>query len=152
VRLGRGSGGLLDDVELLEAERWLESPDADEMGFDEALPELAVWSRAAIEQAEHEKETARQRELEAAQALAEAERQRAEEQAAASQRLRRRAVVLGVALVAAMVAVVVAVISNNKAERKTRQPGRRVLASWRRKLSRRSMRRRSVVFCWRWKL
>ena len=28
VRLGRGSGGLLDEAELPEAERWLASPDA----------------------------------------------------------------------------------------------------------------------------
>src|SRR5262249_19879658 len=38
VRLGRGDGGLLDEVELVEAERWLESPDASDMGSDETLP------------------------------------------------------------------------------------------------------------------
>jgi WD40 repeat protein len=78
VRLGRGSSGLLDREQLLEAEHWLASPEAAYLGFDPALPELAVFSRAAIEEAEHEKEAARQRELEQARALAVAERQRAE--------------------------------------------------------------------------
>jgi len=83
--LGHANGGLLDEVELLEAERWLQSPDADEMGFDQSLPELAVWSRAAIAQAAQEQEDMRRRELAQAQALAEEQTRRAEEQAAASQ-------------------------------------------------------------------
>ena len=33
VRLGRGSGGLLDEVELTEAERWLSSPDTTDLGY-----------------------------------------------------------------------------------------------------------------------
>jgi WD40 repeat protein len=60
---------------------------------------------SAREQAEVEsRELARQNELVQAQALANAERQRAEEQAAASQRLRRRAILLGLALVVAVLA------------------------------------------------
>jgi cell division protein FtsB len=51
VRLGQGSGGLLDEVELLEAERWLESPDGADLGYGEALPALAQASRAAQEEA-----------------------------------------------------------------------------------------------------
>ena len=81
VRLGRGSGGLLDEVELLEAERWLASPDAADLGYGEALPALVQASRVAIEEAEMEKESARQRELVQAQSLAEAERQRKKAQA-----------------------------------------------------------------------
>jgi WD40 repeat protein len=50
VRLGRGTGGLLDEVELLEAERWLESADAADLGADEALPALVEASRGAIEE------------------------------------------------------------------------------------------------------
>jgi WD40 repeat protein len=78
VRLGRGSSGLLDREQLLDAEHWLASPEAADLGFDPSLPELVVWSRAAIEEAELEQEAARQRELHQAQALAESERQRAE--------------------------------------------------------------------------
>ncbi len=51
VRLGRGHGGLLDDVELAETERWLAGPDAAELGFDPALAELSTASRAAIDRA-----------------------------------------------------------------------------------------------------
>ncbi|MDH7486283.1 MAG: SUMF1/EgtB/PvdO family nonheme iron enzyme [Anaerolineae bacterium] len=63
LRLGRGTGGLLDEVELLEAERWLASPDAADLGTGETLPALVQASRAAIAAAEREKEAARQREL-----------------------------------------------------------------------------------------
>ncbi len=63
VRLGRGSGGLLDEVELLEAERWLTSCDAAHLGRSEVLSILVQASRAAIEEAEREKEAACQREL-----------------------------------------------------------------------------------------
>jgi hypothetical protein len=80
ARLGGETGGLLDAVEVLEAERWLASPDAAEMGFDAALPELVKRSQAAIAAAEQEKEAARQRELAQAQALA--EEQRAQQNAA----------------------------------------------------------------------
>ena len=50
MRLGQGEGGLLDEVELLEAERWLKSGDAAELGTSEALPALVEASRAAQEE------------------------------------------------------------------------------------------------------
>ncbi len=84
VRLGRGRGGLLDEVELVEAEAWLDSPDAQELGYDAALADLVKTSRAAIEQAARAQDAARQRELEQAQALAAEQRKRAEEQAQAA--------------------------------------------------------------------
>jgi len=80
VWLGRGSGGQLDEVALLEAEHWLTGLDAVDLGYGEALPALVKASRAAIKHAEEEKEAARQRELTQAQALAEAERRRKEAQ------------------------------------------------------------------------
>ncbi len=75
VRLGRDRGGLLDEVELLEAERWLDSSDAAELGYDDDLAALVQASRRAIEAEKQEKEAARRRELEQAQALTEMERQ-----------------------------------------------------------------------------
>lgn len=75
VRLGRGEGGLLDPIELAEAERWLASSDAEDLGYDSALPELARFSRAMIEQGQYEREAVRQRELAQAQSLV-AEQQR----------------------------------------------------------------------------
>jgi WD40 repeat protein len=47
-RLGRGQGGLLDEAELAEAERWLTSPDAAELGYGEDLPALVAASRAEL--------------------------------------------------------------------------------------------------------
>jgi WD40 repeat protein len=64
ARLGRRNGGLLDDVELLEAERWLQSPDAADLGYDAALLEFIQASRS--EQAEwlvHQRQVARFRRL-----------------------------------------------------------------------------------------
>ena len=63
VRWGRGEGGLLDPVELAEAERWLASPDAADLGYGEGLPALAQASRAALAEAARRQEAARLREL-----------------------------------------------------------------------------------------
>ena len=63
VRLGKTTGGLLDEVELSEAERWLSSSDAIDLGYDESLSELVAASRNGIEQARCEKEAQEQREL-----------------------------------------------------------------------------------------
>src|SRR4051812_37500137 len=71
VRLGQGASGLLDAVELAEAETWLAGLDAVELGPSEALLSLVQASRAALERAQQEREAARQRELEQVQTLAE---------------------------------------------------------------------------------
>ncbi|WP_414586543.1 eIF2A-related protein [Scytonema sp. PCC 10023] len=63
VRLGKGNGGLLDEVELAEAQRWLKSADASELGVDQVLPELVQTSEWAIQEAKRQEEFARQREL-----------------------------------------------------------------------------------------
>jgi PAS domain S-box-containing protein len=54
MRLGCGRGGLLDDVELREAERWLESQDAKDLGIDDALLNLVDASRSAINASKQE--------------------------------------------------------------------------------------------------
>ncbi len=81
---------------------------------------------ASFEQEEHEaleREAQRQRELEAAQRLAETEKKRSAEQATAARRLRRRALFLaGAACLAALLAVaavLIAVTSNNNARQST---------------------------------
>jgi hypothetical protein len=79
VWLGGGAAGLLDEVQLAEAERWLSSAEAAYLGYDEALLDLVAASRAAIDQARHAEEEQRRRELEQAQALAEARRIQAEQ-------------------------------------------------------------------------
>jgi hypothetical protein len=49
ARLGRGSGGLLDADELPEADRWLQSPDAAELGIDSDVQDLVRASRDRLE-------------------------------------------------------------------------------------------------------
>jgi WD40 repeat protein len=49
-RLGRGEGGLLDEVELLEAERWVGSQVGSDLGHSEAVSELMTASRIAQEE------------------------------------------------------------------------------------------------------
>ena len=50
ARLGHGSGGLLDDVELVEAERYIDSPDAADLGIGHDLRRLVAASRAALDE------------------------------------------------------------------------------------------------------
>ena len=81
ARLGRKDGGLLDSAELPEAEHWLTSSDAAELGIDADIQALATASREAIDRDAREKERdarkkeeARERELKAAQDLIRAQR------------------------------------------------------------------------------
>ncbi len=60
VRLGWGSGGLLDEVELLEAERWLVSPDAADLGTSD---ELSALMQASEEAQERERRATRMRRI-----------------------------------------------------------------------------------------
>lgn len=62
-RLGQGSGGLLDEVELAEAQRWLKSPDATELGVDQKLTALVAFSERSIQEAKKQEEELKQREL-----------------------------------------------------------------------------------------
>ncbi|HEX7181502.1 MAG TPA: hypothetical protein VF756_06635 [Thermoanaerobaculia bacterium] len=71
-------GGLLDEIQLLEAERWLRTGSATVLGFHSELPALVAASREAIEETKRKQEEVRQRELEQVKQLAEAERRRAE--------------------------------------------------------------------------
>ncbi|MGA7733612.1 MAG: AAA family ATPase, partial [Chloroflexia bacterium] len=122
VRLGRGEGGLLDEAELSEAERWLQSPDATELGgISPDLHALVAASRTELEQRRQLEEAIRQRELEQALALAEEQRQRADEQAKSSRRLRSRAIGLAVVALLALVALVFAVVAATMAQTATTQ-------------------------------
>ena len=115
-RLGRDTGGLLDEAELPEAERWLASADAKDLGYSEALPALVRNSQRALQQAEREREDARQRELAQAQALAEEQRRHAEGQARAAAGLRRLATLLAGVFVVAVVAAAFAWWQGEKAQ------------------------------------
>jgi Novel STAND NTPase 1 len=80
IRLQR-RGGLLDEIEIKEAEQWLQGPDAAELGGQSAaLQDLLQASTKAIQEQKKQEEEARQRELEQARALAEEQQRFAEEQ------------------------------------------------------------------------
>ncbi len=110
-------GALYRGARLAQAVEWaLANPralSAQEQSFLEA-------SREAAEREQAEREAARERELEAAQKLAETERQRAEEQAKASARLRQRAVYLTLALGASIVLLLATVWLGQLANRNAR--------------------------------
>jgi WD40 repeat protein len=111
VRLGRSNGGLLDEVELLEAERWLASPDALELGYDAALITLVQESRRAIEDAKI------------------VERQRTEERIKANKRLRLLAVALSVVACVAVGASIMATREQQKAVQAAKRSLSRLLAA-----------------------
>lgn len=101
VRLGQGAGGLLDEIEYREAERWLDNPDVAELGYSPDLMEFIRTSRGAIDANNRQKEATQRRELKQAQALAAEQEQRANEQAQASKRFQRIAIgMVAVVLVA----------------------------------------------------
>jgi WD40 repeat protein len=58
VKRGRGSAGLFDAIELAEAERWIAGETAHELGYSDDLPRFLAASRAAIEEAERQKQLA----------------------------------------------------------------------------------------------
>ena len=69
IRLDR-KGGLLDEVEIKEAEQWLQGPDAVELGGQSvALQDLLQASVAAVQEQKKQAEDARQRRLSQAQSL-----------------------------------------------------------------------------------
>ncbi len=112
-RLGHDNEALYGGLRLAQALEWAESHLTDlnvvERGFLEA-------SKTRAEQEIAEREAQRQRELEAAQKLAEVERQRAEEHARLVQRLRHRAVILGVAFILAGLMTLVALALRQQAQ------------------------------------
>lgn len=117
-RLTDQGGGLLDEVELREAERWLESEDAAALGSQsDTLTRLIGASRAAITARQQADKEAQERELRQAQELAEEQRQRAEEQTRYVGQLRQRAVLLAGLLVLALIAATWAVIASQQSRR-----------------------------------
>jgi WD40 repeat protein len=110
----------LRDEPLSEAEKWAsEHPDEVSQVDREFLDaSLEVRTREEAERAAVERE--RQLKLEAAQKVAEAERLRAEEQAQAASRLRRRAFILAGVLIIAILMAGLAVVNQQAAKRNAR--------------------------------
>ncbi|NTU49877.1 MAG: CHAT domain-containing protein, partial [Desulfobulbaceae bacterium] len=140
VRLGCGRAGLLDDVEIGEAERWLESSVSVELGSSKDLSGLLQMSQTVIEEARQEREATQKREIKAAQALAEEQRKRAdaekreaEEQTQAANRLRTRNRIISavglIAVIAALVAVLFGFQSNQNLAQANQNAATAVAAS-----------------------
>ena len=121
VRLGLGSGGLLDDEQLPEAERWLASPDADDLGYSQALPKLVEASQQAIAEAEQAREANRRRELTQAQALA-------NEQRRAASRMKRSMIGLAAVMLIAVAAGIFAWLQSQQAQQAEQEAKRLVEA------------------------
>jgi WD40 repeat protein len=51
-RMGSGRGGLLDEIELAETDRWLASEEANDLGYQEALIRFIETSRQVLQAAE----------------------------------------------------------------------------------------------------
>lgn len=116
VRLGKGSGGLLDEAALPEAVYWLASADAQDLGFDATLPELVENSQKAIEASERANRETQEKELRQADALAEEQRQRIDEQGRAAGRMRRSMMGLAAVLLVAITAALFAWTQSQKAQ------------------------------------
>ncbi len=119
-------GALLRGAPLAEAENWFNQRRVD---LSEAERDFIQASLDWRERRAAEREAQRQRELEAAQKLAETERRRAEEQAQSAARLRQRALFLLGALVVAAVLAVVAVIFGQQARQNEKTAFSRELAA-----------------------
>jgi WD40 repeat protein/basic membrane lipoprotein Med (substrate-binding protein (PBP1-ABC) superfamily)/DNA-binding SARP family transcriptional activator len=124
--LGRDPGELYRGVRLAQAHEWAR-------GHDDLLnePERAFLraSQAREGEREAERKVQRQREIEAARQLAEAERRRAAEQEKANLRLRWFAVGLSVALVVALIAGGLALQQQRRAEAEAHLAASRELAA-----------------------
>ena len=111
ARRGHDPAELYRGARLVQAREWA-SANAEKLN----APEQA-FLEASIEQEQHdalEREAQRQRELEAAQKLAETEKARAQEQASSVKRLRQRGVFLAGALIVAVVAAIFAGVLANR--------------------------------------
>jgi WD40 repeat protein/DNA-binding SARP family transcriptional activator len=111
-RLERDPGTLYRGLRLGRALEWAKAHDPDLSPIERAFLDA---SQALAEQRSAEQEALRQREVEAAHKLAEAEGRRAEDQARAAARLRRRAFLLAGASILALVLAAVALLAFRQA-------------------------------------
>jgi WD40 repeat protein len=95
VRLSK-EGGLLDEVELAEAQRWLESPDAKDLGYDENLTELVQASQTAIQETKQLEEEAQRRELNLIRESLEQERKAKEQERKARKAAQTRNIIASI--------------------------------------------------------
>lgn len=123
VRLGSGDGGLLDEIELREAQGWSDDARNTELGTSVSLEQLLAASKRKIAAGEEAAEDARKERLFTLQKLAETETQRAEAEARKKRGFLWATIVslslFGVAVVAGILAV-----QQNKAALRNAQTAR----------------------------
>jgi WD40 repeat protein len=122
VRLGSGSGGLLDKIELAEAQRWLDSPDAIDLGYEMSLTELIAASRSEIEAVERQAAEQQERELNLV-------RERLAEEQRARKAAQTRNLIAGISLVLLAGITAFAFIQRNQAERNRQEAEQQTLIS-----------------------
>ena len=81
IRLGRSEGGLLDEIELLDAKRWIKILKKADISYNDEIMSLISASEKNINKKKLEKEKAYKHELEQVRALAEAEKKSVKAQA-----------------------------------------------------------------------
>ncbi len=122
VRLGKGSGGLLDKIELAEAQRWLDSPDAIDLGYEASLAELIAASRQEIEAVERQAAEQQERELNLIR-----ERLAEEQRARKAAQTRNLIAVISLVLLAGLTSF--AFIQRNQAEQNRQEAEQQALIS-----------------------
>ncbi|MEJ2263427.1 MAG: BTAD domain-containing putative transcriptional regulator [Anaerolineales bacterium] len=125
-QMGRDPGELYRGARLARAGEWA-TRRAGEMAPLER--EFLQASQDLADRQEAEREARRQREIESAQKLAQAEKQRAEVQTRSNRRLRRFAVGLGLILIVAIGSALFALRQTNQSRQQTRLATARELAS-----------------------
>jgi WD40 repeat protein/DNA-binding SARP family transcriptional activator len=126
ARRGHDPGELYRGARLAQAS---ERAEARASALNPLEREFLEASKELAQRRESEREAARQRELEAARRLAEAEKQRAEEQVRSSRRLRWLALGLAALLLLASLSALFALQQTKRAEHETRQATGRELAA-----------------------
>lgn len=110
---GRGRKGLLDQGQLLEAERVLRLPAVERLEVSDTARSLVDTSRVVVEESKQRKEE----ELRVAKELAAEQQRRAEEHRAAATRERRNVKILTAILVVALATATWAIIAEKKADK-----------------------------------
>jgi WD40 repeat protein/DNA-binding SARP family transcriptional activator len=126
LEAGREPGMLYRGLRLAQIQEWaVTNPEDVNTQEREFLDE----SQALLDEEEAAREAARQRELDAAYRLAEAERERAETQVHAARRLRQRAIYLSLALISAFILVIVAGDLARLSSQNAKQAGQNLLVA-----------------------
>jgi WD40 repeat protein len=126
VRLGGAEGGRLDEIELREAQNWLTDYANTELGASEDLRKLVFASAQVITKIKVAEEAAKQEQIRQANALAEEQKHRADDQTKAARKLQRQLQALIGAAVLALIAAITATIFYSEAQKNSTEAERQL--------------------------